>query len=116
MRDETRAAHRNYAHNSHTPPKYRYSGLVWCSLETLARPFSFSPFLGGSRVCLGKTFAEITLKFMIPLWYHAFEFELVKEEHKKTQPYVRVLATTAENIPVKFITRNKIPVPKTLEE
>lgn len=45
-------------------------------------PFAFCPFLGGSRVCLGKTFAEITLKFVLPIWYHAFTFELVKEEHK----------------------------------
>ena len=37
-------------------------------------PYAFSPFLGGARVCLGKTFAEVTLKFMIPLWYHFFEF------------------------------------------
>lgn len=47
------------------------------------KAFSFSPFLGGSRVCLGKTFAEITLKLMLPLWFHAFDFELVNEEHKK---------------------------------
>ena len=75
------------------------------------RAFSFSPFLGGSRVCLGKTFAEITLKFMLPLWYHAFDFELVKEEHKKTQPYVHLAAVKAELIPIKLITRNKIPMP-----
>ena len=56
-------------------------------------PLSFSPFLGGSRVCLGKTFAEITLKFMIPLWYHCFNFELVKEEHKAKQPYILTAAT-----------------------
>ena len=37
-------------------------------------PFAFSPFLGGSRGCLGKTFAETTLKFVIPLWYHFFDF------------------------------------------
>ena len=43
--------------------------------------FAFSPFLGGSRVCLGKTFAEITLKFTIPLYYHFFDFEFVNKEH-----------------------------------
>jgi len=75
------------------------------------KPFSFSPFLGGSRVCLGKTFAELTLKFTIPLWYHAFDFELVKEEHKKKQPYVHLGATKAGLIPIKLITRNKIPEP-----
>ena len=72
------------------------------------KPFSFSPFLGGQRVCLGKTFAEITLKFMIPLWYHAFDFELVNEEHKTRQPFVITACTKQELIPIKITTRNKI--------
>ena len=44
--------------------------------------FASSPFLGGVRVCLGKTFAEITLRVTIPLWFHCFKFEHVKEEFK----------------------------------
>ena len=80
------------------------------------KPFSFVPFLGGSRVCMGKTFAEITLKFMIPLWYHAFDFELVKEEHKKRQPFVQTAATKAELIPIKLTTRNKVTAPKPAEK
>ena len=46
-------------------------------------PLAYAPFLGGARVCLGKTFAEITMKFTIPLYYHFFEFELVDEAQKK---------------------------------
>ena len=78
------------------------------------KPFSFSPFLGGSRVCLGKTFAEITLKFMIPLWYHCFDFELVEEKHKVKQPLIEN-STKQPVIPIKLITRNKIPLPPTKE-
>lgn len=28
---------------------------------------SFGPFLGGKRVCLGKTFAENVLKSLLPI-------------------------------------------------
>ena len=30
-------------------------------------PWSFGPFLGGKRVCLGKTFAESIGKLIIPM-------------------------------------------------
>lgn len=41
-------------------------------------PLSFNPFLGGVRICLGKTFAEMTLKYSLPLYHHFFNFELVE--------------------------------------
>jgi len=41
-------------------------------------PLAFTPFLGGQRVCLGKTFAEITLKFTLPMYTYFFDFEYVK--------------------------------------
>ena len=72
-------------------------------------PYSFSPFLGGSRVCLGKTFAEVTLKFTIPLYYHFFDFEFIEAEHKKIRPIVQLGATTSKRVPMKLITRNKVP-------
>ena len=40
-------------------------------------PLSFTPFMGGKRMCVGKTFAEIAVKFTIPMLYHCFDFELV---------------------------------------
>lgn len=70
---------------------------------------AFSPFLGGSRVCLGKTFAEVTLKFTLPMYFHYFNFELVNEEHKKERPIVWLGSTSAIEIPIKFITKNKVP-------
>ena len=45
--------------------------------KTKRNPYAYSPFAGGVRVCLGKTFAEVVLKFSIPLYYHYFDFELV---------------------------------------
>lgn len=43
-------------------------------------PMSFTPFLGGKRICLGKTFAETTVKFTIPLIYHYLDFDFSNEE------------------------------------
>lgn len=41
-------------------------------------PLSFTPFMGGKRVCIGKTFAELLVRFTMPLLYHHFEFELLE--------------------------------------
>ena len=30
-------------------------------------PMSFSPFLGGKRICVGKTFAELVAKCVLPI-------------------------------------------------
>ena len=43
-------------------------------------PFSFSPFLGGMRICLGKTFVESVSKVMLPVLLTKFEFELPDAE------------------------------------
>lgn len=40
-------------------------------------PYSFSPFLGGKRICLGKTFAEVVAKFVVPALLCRFEFDFV---------------------------------------
>jgi cytochrome P450 len=40
-------------------------------------PMAFTPFMGGKRVCLGKTFAEVNTRFTVPLLYHFFDFEFV---------------------------------------
>ena len=46
--------------------------------------FAFTPFFGGKRICLGKTFAEVTIRFTIPLIYYHVDFEkLVDHEYKK---------------------------------
>jgi cytochrome P450 len=40
-------------------------------------PLSFTPFMGGKRVCLGKTFAEVTTRFTVPLLFHFCDFEFI---------------------------------------
>lgn len=48
-------------------------------------PFAFQPFLGGHRVCLGKTFAETSVKYTIPLILHFFDMELSNKAQRKTK-------------------------------
>ena len=78
--------------------------------------YAYSPFSGGQRVCLGKTFAEVTLKFVLPLYYHYFDFELVKPEHHKERPWVRMGTKASPEITTRFITRNKVPNPHGSED
>lgn len=68
-------------------------------------PFSFSPFLGGSRICLGKSFVENTSRLTVPTLLSHFDFNFEKgvnpEEFEMPSnnlnsfgvPYVRVRLT-----------------------
>jgi len=38
---------------------------------------SFGPFLGGKRICLGKTFAEVISKIIGTTMLHEFDYEFV---------------------------------------
>jgi len=40
-------------------------------------PLTFNPFLGGKRICPGKTFAEIVVRFTIPMLYYHFDFKFL---------------------------------------
>lgn len=70
--------------------------------------FAYVPFLGGTRVCLGKTFAEVTLRFTIPLWFHFFDFDFTLEEQRRKRPIVVLGCVKAIEIPLKLKTRNKV--------
>ena len=54
-------------------------------------PHSYLPFLGGKRVCLGKTFADTTFKAVLPLLLKAFNKngrlgEFVEQAHYREKP------------------------------
>ena len=42
-------------------------------------PFAFSPFLGGHRICLGKTFVEEISRKTVPILFRTFNFKLADE-------------------------------------
>ena len=46
-------------------------------------PYSFQPFLGGRRICLGKTFAEVVAKFIIPAFLCKMDFEMADSDMQK---------------------------------
>lgn len=56
-------------------------------------PMSFSPFLGGKRVCLGKTFADLVSKVVAPSILHNFEFSFVDPEQAAKKPLNNVNLT-----------------------
>lgn len=71
-------------------------------------PLAFNPFLGGQRVCLGKTFAELTLKFTIPMYTYFFDFEWIDKEHYEKRPIYEFGALQNPEMKMNFITKNKI--------
>jgi cytochrome P450 len=71
----------------------------------IRNPLTFAPFLGGKRICLGKTFAEVTTRFTIPLLYHHFEFEL-SEETLANKPPVVAGCLADPVIPFRLVTKN----------
>ena len=70
-------------------------------------PMTFGPFLGGKRICLGKTFAEVTVRFTIPILYHFFDFKIVNSAHLIEKPRVHVTGRESQKIPVKLIYKRK---------
>ena len=51
-------------------------------------PYSFSPFLGGSRICIGKTFIESVSKLTLPTLLTYYKFEFCDGIDHKTIPYI----------------------------
>ena len=47
---------------------------------------SYIPFLGGKRVCVGKTFAESVFKFAVPIMLNTFKFDFVDQQQKIHKP------------------------------
>ena len=52
----------------------------------MRNPYSFCPFFGGKRICLGKTFAEFMSVFTLPLIMYHFDFEFSRPEDALKKP------------------------------
>jgi len=68
----------------------------------------FNPFLGGKRVCLGKTFSETVVRFTVPLLYYHFDFEVVNKEYLKKKPHFMFAGRENPVFDVKFTTKNLV--------
>lgn len=74
-------------------------------------PLAFTPFYGGKRVCLGKTFADITVRFTLPLIFHHLDFEFENPEYQQNnKPFYSVAGLEEPKIPMKLIVRNPVKI------
>jgi len=75
-------------------------------------PASFSPFLGGQRICLGKTFVEMVSKITMPAFFCNFEIALANGQDPDTfkMPANNLLCTREPDVHVS-ITRRPASVP-----
>ena len=53
---------------------------------TKRHPMSYGPFLGGKRVCLGKTFAVNIAKCMVPVIICSLDFKFDDPIHYQKKP------------------------------
>jgi cytochrome P450 len=65
-------------------------------------PFSFCPFSGGSRICLGKNLSEIMAVYVLPLLIYHYDFELTSPEHMKIKPNFSIGSPKEPVIPMKY--------------
>lgn len=72
-------------------------------------PLAFTPFMGGKRVCLGKTFAEVNFRFTIPLLFHYLDFEFADPaEMTNVKQLYSLAGKTDWHLPMKLIIKNKV--------
>ena len=79
-------------------------------------PFSFCPFFGGKRICLGKTLAEFMTVFTLPLVLYHFQFEFVDPEHAIIKPNLQLATFKTPKIPMRIKTIRKINKPSAVAE
>jgi cytochrome P450 len=64
---------------------------------------SFIPFLAGKRVCAGKTFAENSMKVVLPLFMKAFSgFKFLDKEHYSYKPVNNIILEKRPDIYIKL--------------
>jgi cytochrome P450 len=68
---------------------------------------SFGPFLGGKRVCLGKTFAETVSRIVGPSIIQHFDYQFVDSKYLN-EPLANSLHSMEEPKIMVFIKERKI--------
>jgi len=57
-------------------------------LGTRRNTYSFGPFLGGQRICIGKTFIEVISKLTVPTLLSRFTFAFKERVDRESMPYL----------------------------
>jgi len=74
-------------HNEYIPERFDYNSEHFKTPSGKSRhPYSYAPFFGGHRVCLGKTFAETVAKKLIAMVLKFYKLEHA-DESMKTDPF-----------------------------
>jgi len=68
-------------------------------------PYSYAPFLGGTRICVGKTFAELASKVVGPKLLYAFDYEFLNKDHYKHKPMNNLATKFVSTCHVKITSR-----------
>ena len=70
--------------------------------------YSFSPFLGGMRICIGKTFVEAVSKFVVPTLLTHFKFEFLEgiDKNEVQYPHNNLTASASPKMQVTIQDRN----------
>jgi cytochrome P450 len=73
-------------------------------------PYSFSPFLGGARICIGKTFVEAVGKLVLPTLLQSFNFDFEEgvDKDKFDYPHNNMVMTRSPEINVIISDRNHL--------
>jgi cytochrome P450 len=56
----------------------------------IRHPLAFQPFLGGQRVCMGKSFAEMMVRYTISIMLWHYDFELIDQEQIENKPPMNI--------------------------
>ena len=64
---------------------------------------SYGPFLGGKRICLGKTFAENMAKCIITIILSQVKFEFVNPLHYEQKPTNAITVSQAPVVEAKVL-------------
>jgi hypothetical protein len=68
-------------HSRYEPVRFESDSIWQLIPEGKPRnPQAFTPFMSGERISLGKTFTKVTIRFTVPLLFHAFDFKLFDSE------------------------------------
>jgi thromboxane-A synthase/cytochrome P450 family 3 subfamily A len=71
-------------------------------------PFSFGPFLGGQRICMGKTFAELMVRFTISIIMYHFELKMCDKSQIHNKPKMNISGQCEPRIMFKMTKRNAL--------
>ena len=92
-------------HNKFIPDRFDPKSEYYLTpVGTKRHPMSYGPFLGGKRICLGKTFAENIGKCIIPIIISQFDFEFTEKEMYLRKPGNSLVKVEPPyNVIVKFV-------------